>query len=273
MIFEVPRNVVHERLKVQPSGTYVIIGHSADQLVSPQITAVSETTSVSTDNTTIYVQSVNGFENFGRIKIDAEWISYTSRNTSSVAFEGCARGLWDTVPDTHAFSVEVAEGVMFAWREGVNDMIYDYGDGRNVYLKGGPYDEWTLIDLEYKITDLNPDYDELSEIIEAIGEFRTIGLEYKAAGIRADFEIGLVFYEWWQGSEEALTLIEESFRTEIDTNPNSEAFQEDLPMPGFAGAFTISHWDDATYGVWDKGLWSIPGTEVSGVYNLEIKGH
>jgi len=273
MLFEVPRNIVHENLKVQPSGTYVIISHSADQLVSATDTLVSATTTAYSTHTTIYAQSVAGFEDSGKIKIGTEWIRYGSLNTTAISFEDCDRGLWDTAPETHSTGAPVVEGVMFAWREGTNNMIYDYGNGRNIYLTGGPYDEWTRIDMEYKITDLDSDYDEISEIIEAIGEFRAVGLEYKAAGVRADFEVGLIFQEWWQGTEEALTMIEESFKTEIDANPDSEAFQEDLPMPDFTGVFTISYWDDATYGIWDKALWSIPGTEISGAYNLEIKGH
>lgn len=214
---------------------------------------------------------MNGFEDTGKIKIDTEWIRYGSRNTTAVSFESCDRGMWDTDPENHSTEAPVEEGVMFAWQEGTNNMVYDYGNGRNVYLSGGPYDEWTWFDLEYKITDLDPDYDELSELIEAMGEFRTIGLEYKAAGVRADFEIGMVFQEWWQQTDEALTLLEESFQIEIGTNPDSAAFIEDLSMPAFSGVFMVSYWDDATYGVWDKALWGVPGTEISGAYNLEIK--
>jgi len=273
MLFEVPRNVAHERLKVQPAGTYVILTHSEDSLVVPVTTVVSATTAVAVGHTTIYVQSVNGFEDAGKIKIDTEWIRYASRNTTSISFEGCDRGMWQTVPENHSTEAPVEEGTVFAWPQGTNNMVYDYRDGNYVYLKDGPYDEWTLFDLEYKITDLDADYDTLVELIEGIKEFRTIGLDYKAAGIRADFDIGMVFQEWWQGSDEVLTMLEESFQTEIDANPDSAAFQEELPMPSFSGVFILSYWDDATYGVWDKALWSTPGTETSGAYNLEIKGH
>ena len=273
MLFEVPRNVAHEQLKVQPSGTYVILTHSSDSLVTPQNTAVSTDTAVAIDDTTVYVQSVDGFEDTGKIKIDTEWIRYGSRNTTAVSFENCDRGMWQTEPEIHSTEAPVEEGVIFAWPIGTNDMVYDYRDGNYVYLKDGPYDEWTLFDMEYKITDIDVDYDSLVELIEGIKEFRTIGLEYKAAGIRADFEIGMVFQEWWQGSDEVLEMLEEAFQIEIDANPDSAAFQEQFDMPAFAGVFTLSYWDDATHGRWDKALWSTPGTESSGAYNLEIKGH
>ncbi len=72
--------------------------------------------------------------------------------------------------------------------------------------------------------------------------------------------------QWWQESEEAL-VIQEIFQTEVDLNPSASYFQEELPMPSFAGAFEVGYWDE---GNWDKMLWSTPGTEESGAYNLRI---
>lgn len=266
MIFEIPRNIVHERLKVQPSGTYVILGHSTDSMVTAQTTAVSQTTSVGVADTTIYVQSVSGFPDFGEINIDTEWIRYHSRNTTADSFENCDRGMWDSEPETHSTNAPVEEGTMLAWIEGSNNMVFDYRVGRNVYLTGGPYEEWTWVDLQYKIGDLDTDYDTLAELAGSIGEFRTIGMEYKAAGIRADFNIGHVMQEWWEQTEETL-VIQESILLEYGDIEGG--WSETLLMPVFAGVFQVGYWDKNQ---WGSALWSNPsGLEESGAYNLRIE--
>lgn len=261
LFFEVPRAVVHEDLLVvEPSGTYAVASHTS--IVNEQTTTLSGGHNSST--TVIAVASTSDFpvnegEEAQVLRIENEWISYTT--IGSGQFEGCVRGIYESTAASHNDAVQVMEGAMNAWLEGDATSIFDYRDGRNIYLTGGPYPDWTWIHARYKVS-LDEDFDELSELVAVIDQFEAMGQEYKAAGIRADIGIASIMEAWFQETRENLVM------SDVIVAPSGMGFFDSVSMPAESVPHVSSAgiWDASC---WDAGYWDDDGT-ISGDYVLQI---
>lgn len=265
--FDLIRDVVHEKVPLQSDRNSVVLSHT--NLVSETTTGVSSTTSVEAGDTTIYAQSVSGFPSEGVIKIEDEWIEFSGTTTTPVhAFTGCTRGVWQTEPTAHPFDFPIAEAPIHAWITGQSDMVYDYRSDNTVYLTGGPYPSNTWVDVRYKITDLDSDYDTADEVIAVIDQFIEIGLDYKAAGIKVEIGAGIVDRSWFQMSQEMLIIVED-FAWFSDSE-GLAYFIENFTPPAMYGVpvfYTGNDWDVA---LWDGFHWELDGMPSVG-YFLEIQ--
>jgi len=70
-------------------------------------TAINDGDNIADDDTTITVDSTDGFPNTGTIKIDSEWIDYTG--ITSTTFTGCSRGAHGTTAAAHNDNTAVIE--------------------------------------------------------------------------------------------------------------------------------------------------------------------
>lgn len=278
LIFEIPITLKSEQLRVASGGTSVIV--TDETIETPETTAVSDTTSVATNDTTIYVASVDNFPSWGEIIIDDEWVSYGSTQTSPAAFLDCVRGLYTTDPATHNTATDVTEGCTKVFLEGTNTIIYESQDGTTLYVSGGAYDWDTYFDVQYRISGegLKEEFDTAEEIGAALDQLRAVGFDYKAAGIKANISMGLVLRSWFQASREVVSITD-SLSMDVSEIWFLEYFTWSAAPDRIV--FFESAWDDSNY-QWDKTLWTqaywdgdswerIDGPK--GWYNVEISAH
>ena len=146
VMFEVPTSVRSESLRVAADKTSVIV--TDDTIVSPYTTSMS--TNVNDSTTIIPIDDPTNFPDWGELMIENEWVSYASKDTDS--FDGCVRGLYDSVPASHATSTVVVEGSTKVFLQHTNTQVYSSQTGTTVLITGGPYDWDTYFDVRYKIT-------------------------------------------------------------------------------------------------------------------------
>ena len=259
LLFEIPISVKSEHLRIDEGGDTITV--SDPTIVPPEVDAVSTTTGITTTDTTIYAQDVSEFPDNGELIIDDEWIRYTSKQTSPAAFLTCTRGLYDTVPATHVTDTAITEGSIKVFVAGTNEQVFDYQSGTSqvIYLKNNPYPWDSYFDLNYRIRgseeDVPPgtvkkEFDTVAELVGAISQLRAIGFDFKAAGVYADISVGLPFREWFQDSEETITITDD-----YGLGVEGIFFPEYiLPVPTpDTMVFYESQWDSSS---WDKGLWT-----------------
>ena len=282
VLFDLAMTKRSEELRVASGGTHVVV--TDDTIVSPYTDAVSETTSVSTSNTTIYAQNVNNFSEWGEIKIDDEWVAYGSKQTSPAhAFLECARGLYDSEPAIHNTDVTIIEGSTKAFLRGTNTQIYSSQTGTTIYLEDGPYDWDTYLDVQYKIANQYKDeFDTQEKLGAALEQLQVIGYDFKAAGIDANIMVGYALRSWFQASREVLTLTD-SWEIMVNFDTAGVGFRELFTWLTNPTRITFfeSAWQDSDY-EWDKTLWTqafwngsawerMGGSK--GWYNVEISAH
>jgi len=265
LMFEIPRTVVNERHQINEDG-YTITVNNSDILV-PDNTTISATTSVSTSDTTIYVDSVTNFATVDNyFKVDDEWVHYSSSTTTPAhSFLGCERGYWDSVATNHAVSTSVTEGITLAWETPTNNQVYESQSGTTINLTGGPYGQWSWFNVRYNIstTGLSTGYDTPAEIYDSLDQFEALGLDYKAAGIGVNVSMGYVMADWFQDTQEDLVMSDDlvlvglGFTLSIDpnmTDPSIRIESEWSTGPtNWVSAWDGSHWDggDAAAGIYD----------------------
>lgn len=252
VLFDVEMTKRSERLRVDSSGTSVTV--TDDTIVVPVTDAVSVTTSVASETftTTLYAQDVTNFPDWGEFIIEDEWIDYDSKQASPAAFLNCNRGLYDSVPDSHNTDVTITEGSTKAFLYRTNTQVYSSQSGTIIYLKDGPYDWDTYLDVQYKITnaDAKDEFDTPQELGAALDQLQVIGYDFKAAGINANIIVGYSFRAWFSVFRENITITD-YFKMIVSGIKFPEIF--DFGTPPATQAFFDSTWDTSE---WDTGLWS-----------------
>lgn len=251
VLFDVEMTKRSERLRVAAYGTSVVV--TDDTIVSPSTTAVSSTTSVASETftTTLYVWNVTNFPDWGELMIEDEWITYDSKQTSPHAFLNCVRGLYDSVPAAHSTDTIIVEGSTKVFLYRTPTAIYSSQSGTTIYLKGGPYDWDTYLDVQYKITNqYKTEFDTPQELGAALNQLQVIGYDFKAAGINANIIVGYTFRSWFSLFREEITM---SDWYKIIADHISFPDTLDFGTPPDTQAFFESEWDVSD---WDTGLWA-----------------
>ncbi len=272
--FEVPITMRSEPLRVASGGTSVIA--SDDTIITPYTTAVSETTSVANETftTTLYVDSSANFPDWGELFIENEWIRYGSKQTSPHAFLNCIRGVYDSIPASHATDIPITEGSTKVFLEGTNQNVYSSQTDQTIFIIGGPYDWDTYFNVQYKIAnEYEEEFDTTEELLAAIDQLKVIGYDFKAAGINAKIEAGPLLTSWFQNSSEGLIIID-SLSLGADQIHFLDFFVWDA-IPDTV-VFYEADWDDAVWdaAIWVDAWWNGEAWEqgTKGWYNLVISG-
>lgn len=202
LVFELPVQLVHEELMVEPETSYVELGH--ETIISMEMT--NSTSNLLVGVTTLNVVSTAEFPSVGELIVEEEWMSYSGKTATS--FTGLIRGLYETTDVDHTGSpFVVTEGINNAWLVGAPSTVYDYTDGNKIYLKGGPYHVNTWVNLRYEVS-LDSNYDEASELIAVINDFVQLSKEIAAAGIGVTASAGAILTSWAQTKKEILELVD-----------------------------------------------------------------
>ena len=275
VVFEIPITKRSESLRVASDRTSVIA--SDDSIVSPYTASLS--TNINTTTSTVPVGSTANFADWGELFIDNEWVSYSTKASDS--FGGCIRGLYDSVPATHATNNVVIEGTTKVFLRDTNNAVFSTNtdDQTRIGVSGGPYDWDTYFDVQYKITDddLKEEFDTPAELGAALDQLQVIGYDFKAAGINASIFMGSVLSSWFQAEQEVL-VITDSLSLDASEIHFLDFFVWSATPDKIA--YFESAWDDADY-EWDGTLWtqaywdgnSWERLYPKGWYKVEISAH
>jgi hypothetical protein len=260
VIFNVPFTTVFEDCTIPTvQGNYVEVMGS---IATDSTTVVSATTGVGSGDTTIYVASINDFPlNHGEIKIGSEYIFYGEALTSPPRLEHCVRGMYDSIPASHATNSPITEATTLAWEAENLHVVFDYAITDRIYLTK-VYDPGRPIAVRYK-TDV-----ELTEadIIASIESLKRMGYELAAAGIRLDISIGIILASYYMQTMEGLEVTDG-----VGIDKLGERHFESITMPSESGPFAApADWDSC---YWDGTFWDMTAGQVSGSYYLWIQGH